>query len=140
MTMTLPRSIQLGEIPSVLRPILAEDCIRMEEIQYTGELAAPFKEQLQINCSGLNAFGAPREVEFMFDDGPLGHVWILVEAKELTELRQNLEKVFGSVVYETEVYAVFASGNVALCQSPPEILVAIPNLISEITGLRSGNQ
>lgn len=62
MTMILPRSIQLGEMPSVLRQILAEDCIRMEEIQYTGELAAPFKEQIQINCSGLNAFGAPREV------------------------------------------------------------------------------
>lgn len=140
MTMTLPRSIQLGEMPSALRPLLAEDCIRMEEIQYTGELAAPFKEQLQINCSGLNAFGAPREVEFMFNDGPLGHVWILVQAEELAEIRQNLEKVFGSVVYETEEYAVFASGNVALRQTPPEVLVATPNLITAITGFTSGNQ
>jgi len=138
--MTLPRSIQLGEMPSVLRPILAEDCMRMEEIQYTGELAAPFEEQLQINCSGLNAFGAPREVEFMFNDGPLGHVWILVQAEELTELRQDLEKAFGSVVYETEAYAVFASGNVALRQTPPEILIAIPSLITLITGFIPGNQ
>jgi hypothetical protein len=134
MTITLPRSIQLGEMPTVLRPLLAEDCIRMEEILYSGELAAPYGEQLQINCSGFNAFGAPREAEFMFNDGPLGHVWILVQAAELTELRQNLEKAFGSVVYETEAYAVFASGNVALRQSPPEILVAVPNLITEITG------
>lgn len=140
MAMTLPRSIQLGEMPSVLRPILAEDCIRMEEIQYTGELAAPFEEQLQINCSGLNAFGAPREVEFMFNDGPLGHVWILVEAEELTELRQNLEKAFGAVVHETEAYAVFAAGNVALRQTPPEILVATPDLMTEITGFTPSNQ
>ena len=136
--MTLPRSIQLGEMPSVLRPILAEDCIRMEEIEYTGELAAPFEEQLQINCSGLNAFGALREVEFMFDDGPLGHVWILVQAEELTELRQDLEKTFGAVIYETEAYAVFASGNIALRQTPPEILVAIPNLMTIITGFTLG--
>ena len=138
--MTLPRSIQLGKMPSVLQPILAEDCMRMEEIQYTGELAAPFEEQLQINCSGLNAFGAPREAEFMFDDGPLGHVWILVQAEELTELRQDLEKAFGAVVYETEAYAVFASGNVALRQTPPEILIAISSLITLITGFIPGNQ
>lgn len=76
----------------------------------------------------------------MFDDGPLGHVWVHVQAEELVELRQNLEKVFGPVVYETEAYAVFASGNIALRQTPPEILVATPNLISEITGFTSGNQ
>jgi len=138
--MTLPRSIQLGEMPSVLRPLLAEDCIQMEEIEYTGELAAPFKEQLQINCSGLKAFGALREVEFMFDDGPLGHVWILVDAEELPALRLDLEKAFGAVVYETEAYAVFASGNIALRQTPPEILVAIPALMTEITGFILGKQ
>jgi len=112
----------------------------MEEIQYTGELAAPFEEQLQINCSGLNAFGAPREVEFMFNDGPLGHVWILVQAEELIKLRQDLEKAFGSVVYETETCAVFAFGNVALCQTPPEILIAIPSLITLITGFTPDDQ
>ena len=134
MKMTLPRSIRLGEMPNVLRPILAEDCAKLEEIQYTGELAAPFEEQLQINCSGLHAFGAPREAEFMFNDGPLGHVWILVQEEELMELRRSLEKFFGPVVYETEAYAVFASGNMALRQTPPEILVATPTMIAEITG------
>jgi hypothetical protein len=110
----------------------------MEEIEYTGEPAAPFKEQLQINCSGLNAFGAPREAEFMFNDGPLGHVWILVQAEELTALRQDLEKTFGPVVYETGAYAVFASGNAALRRSPPEILVAEPAMMAEITGYTPG--
>lgn len=137
--MTLPRSIQLGEMPPVLRPLLAKDCIHTAEVQYTGELAAPFKEQLQINCSGLNAFGAPREAEFMFNDGPLGHVWILVQAEELIELRRNLEETFGPVVYETEAYAVFASGNVALRHTPPEILVATSDLITELTGFAPGN-
>lgn len=139
MTITLPRSIQLGEMPNVLRPLLAEDCTKLDEIQYTGELAAPFGEQLQINCSCLHAFGATREAEFMFNDGPLGHVWILVQAEELMELRRGLEKSFGPVVYETEAYVVFASGNIALRQTPPEILVATPNMIAEITGFVPDN-
>ena len=106
------------------------------ERQYEGAEAAPFTRQLQINCSGLQVLGAPREVEFLFNDGPLGHVWILVRGEELGELRRPLEKAFGPVVHTTDLYLVFASGTVALRNRPPEVLVATPALVSEITGWR----
>jgi hypothetical protein len=131
---TLPRTIHLGSMPSALRPLLAEDCSKTEELHYTGKMAAPFDDQVQINCSNLDVFGARRDVEFMFNDGPLGHVWILIRAEESSDLRRSLEEAFGPVVYETQSYAVFASGNVALRRDPPEVLVATPNLITEITG------
>lgn len=132
--MTLPRTIQLGKSLGTLKPLLSEDCSQMEELRYTGEMAAPFKDQIQINCLGLMAFGTRHKAEFMFNDGPLGHVWILVEAEELAEMRRILEESFGPVVYETASYAVFATGNVALRQDPPEVLIATPDLIKEITG------
>lgn len=130
----LPRTIQIGAFPESLRPLLAQDCVRTTERQYEGAQAAPFTRQLQINCSDLQVFGAPREVEFLFNDGPLGHVWILVRGEELGELRGQLERVFGPVVHETGLDLVFASGTVALRNRPPEVLVATPALVSDITG------
>ena len=120
--------------------MLADDCKQMEELHYTGEMAAPFEHQVQINCSELEAFGARRYVEFMFNDGPLGHVWIHIREDEVEKLREALTQTFGKVVYTTEIYYVFASGTVALCLHPTEILIATPVLITRLTGYPgSGN-
>jgi hypothetical protein len=85
-------------------------------------------------------WGVPRDAEFMFNDGPLGHVWILVRSEEIQEIRQFLENTFGEVVYTTELDLVFASGTVALRRRPPEILVATPALIADLTGYRPVDQ
>ena len=137
---SLPRAIQLGKSVEALRPLIEQDCHRTEELHYTGEMAAPFDEQVQVDCAGLEVFGARRNVEFMFDDGPLGHVWVHIRGAEVAELRGNLERTFGQVVYETEVDKVFASGTVALRLSPPEVLVATPDFLAELTGYREGNR
>ena len=133
----LPRTIQIGALPDLLRPVLAQDCSNTDEVFYKGAEAAPFTHQMQINCSGLLAFGKTRRAEFLFNDGPLGHVWIMVEPDELPGLRVLLEQSFGPVVYTSASYLVFASGTVALRTDPPEVLVATSKLISEITGWRT---
>jgi hypothetical protein len=92
------------------------------------------------SCSGLEVFGARRDVEFMFNDGPLGHVWVHIRSEEVAELQGTLEMTFGQVVYETEIDKVFASGTVALRLAPPEVLVATPDLISELTGYPGRNR
>ena len=138
--LTLPRTIQLGSTVESLRPLLAEDCSQTEELHYEGDVAAPFNQQVQINCTGLDVFGARRSAEFMFNDGPLGHVWIFIQAGEMVEIRRNLVRSFGQVVYETPDYAVFASGTVALRQEPREVLVATPKLITELTGYPGASQ
>lgn len=109
-------------------------------MHYAGEMAAPFSQQVQIDCMGLDVFGARRKAEFMFNDGPLGHVWVFIQAGEMVEIRHNLARAFGQVVYETPAYAVFASGTVALRQDPREVLVATPKLITELTGYPGGSR
>jgi hypothetical protein len=84
----------------------------------------------------LKVSGVRRDVEFMFNDGPLGHVWIHVRPEEISELRASLERTFGEVVHESAIDYVFACGTVALRLDPPEILVATPDLIAELTGYR----
>jgi len=136
----LPRTIQLGGTLESLHPLLAEDCSQTEVLHYAGELAAPFHQQVQVNCMGLDVFGARRKVEFMFNDGPLGHVWIFIQPAETVKIRRDLARAFGEVVYETPDYAVFASGTVALRQDPREVLVATPTLITELTGYPGGKR
>ncbi len=136
----LPRTFQLGGSADTLRPLIARDCEQTKELRHTGQMAAPFDEQVQIDCLGLEVFGARRKVEFMFNDGPLGHVWVHIRAEEATEIRGILEKAFGQVVYETEIDKIFASGTVALRLRPPEVLVATPVLIAELTGYRGDSR
>ncbi|MEN8143745.1 MAG: hypothetical protein ABFS14_02235 [Gemmatimonadota bacterium] len=133
----LPRTLVIGGSLEALLPLMIEDCERTQELHYTGEQAAPFTDQVQVNCWGLDILGGSRKVEFMFNDGPLGHVWILVEREELDDLRQSLARSFGEVVYETDLDAVLASGTVAVRTRPAEILVATPELISALTGFRA---
>lgn len=133
----LPRAIQIGQPAAALRGLLAEDCQGAEELHYTGEMAAPFTEQTQINCFGLEVLGARREVELMFNDGPLGHVWIHVGSEELEKVARILAAEFGPVVFSGDGYRVFERATVALRSDPPEVLVATRELIAEMTGYRA---
>ena len=129
-----PRTIQIGQPPSALRPYLEEDCDRFEESHYTGEMAAPFTDQIQIDCYGLEVLGAERKAELMFNDGPLGHVWILIEPQEIEAIERTLSAEFGPVAFSSDNDRVFASGTVAVRTDPPEILVATHELIRALTG------
>ena len=71
----------------------------------------------------------------MFNDGVLELAWILTEKSEAELLSAGLAERFGSVVYSNDEYKVFSSGDVALRAEPPEVLVATPELIRDITGL-----
>ena len=62
---SLPRTIQIGADLDALRTLLEEDCQETETLNYTGAMAAPFETQTQVNYSGLEIFGAARDVEFM---------------------------------------------------------------------------
>ena len=135
---SLHRAIRLGKSLETLRPVFEEGCAHLEEVRYTDEMAAPFDEQTQVNCSGLEILGARRDVEFLFNDGPLGHVWILIEPEEATSMLTTLEKIFGEVVYETEGDRVLPLGPWR-CAARPEILVGAPDIITALTGYRGGD-
>lgn len=131
-----PRAVALGRMLADLEPLFAQDCERTEVVHYTGKEAEPFTRQTQVNCHGLEVMGARRKAEFMFNDGPLGHVWIHITADEAPAIRRVLEDAFGPVVFSTSLDQVFESGTVALRASPPEVLVATPELIADLTGYR----
>lgn len=129
-----PRTFQVGAMPDALRPLLAADCDSLAEHHYTGAVAAPFTEQTQVDCLGLDVLGARRKVEFLFNDGPLGHLWVLLDSTEVGRIDSLLTGEFGPVVHRSPEYHVYRAGTVALRFAPPEVLVATPTLVAELTG------
>lgn len=130
-----PGGVSIGQNLERARPILESACKRTDEKRYTGAMAAPAKEvQTQIDCYELDAYGGQRKVEYMFNDGVLAFAWVLVEAEELATLEAKLSSVHGEVIYEKGGYRVFASGEIALRNTPPEILIASPEMMRDLTG------
>ncbi len=76
----------------------------------------------QVDCDGFAYFGAERMAEFVFADGALTHVWVLVDANELTSLQDVFETSYGAPEHDTEGFAAFTAHNAAIRRDIPEAL------------------
>jgi hypothetical protein len=128
-------SFKIGSTISEIRLLLADGCATKVEKNYTGQQAEPFTNQTQLNCHGLFVLGDYRKVEFMFNDGPLGHIWVLLSG-DTKLISQSMEELYGGVIHETKDYRVFKQGNVALRFQPPEILIADEGMMKRLTGVK----
>jgi len=119
------------------QPRIAAACTRIEALHYTGAEAAPAREeQTQLDCYGVNLYGAPRKVEFMFNDGTLAFLWILMEPSESERIRREIVSARGPSIYQNGGYEVFRGGEIAFRSDPRELLIANPAMMTEITGYR----
>ena len=86
------------------------------------ELPLATTSHVQIDCEGFAYFGAERMAEFVFADGALTHVWILVDAGELAALQTDFEAGFGTPDHETDSFVAFNDNNAAIRRDIPEAL------------------
>ena len=132
----MPAGLSLGATVGAARPLIAKACARTDESRHTGANAAPARdEQIQINCYEIDYAGGRRKAEFMFNDGSLAFVWVLIDSADMPMAKEFLEKRFGSVDRQIAGYQIYRSGTAALRRKPPEILIATPQMLKEITAL-----
>lgn len=86
------------------------------------ELPLATTSHIQVDCQGYDYFGDERLAEFVFADGALTHVWILVDAAELDALQSAFEAAFGSADAQTPGFAAFFSHRAAVRRDVPEAL------------------
>ena len=129
-----PILLEMNQPLDKAKPRIENACASTKVMEYTGAMAAPYGHQTQINCFDLAVLGKPRKVEFMFNEGNLEFLWILLESDELGAVKDKLKEVFGEVVFDNGNDRVFASGTIALRTEPAEILIGTSQLVSEITG------
>lgn len=101
---------------------------------YQGAEAAPYSEQVQIDCLGYRFAGAPRKLEFLVNEGSLGFYWILLEPGDLPSVRRAFVARFGEPTCTNELYMIFSEEGTALRSEPAEVLVALPAELNAITG------
>lgn len=77
---------------------------------------------VQVDCEGFAYFGEDRLAEFVFADGALTHVWILVEEDELDALQSAFTAVFGTPDREAPVFAAYFEARAAIRRDVPEAL------------------
>ncbi|MDH3338322.1 MAG: hypothetical protein OER22_15510 [Gammaproteobacteria bacterium] len=131
-----PALFDMNQSIDEARPRIEAACARTSVLQYTGAMAAPYEHQTQIDCFDLLVMGKPRKVEFMFNEGYLEFLWILLERAELDVVEAKFREVYGDVVFANGNYKVFADGAIALRSEPAEILIGTAELVQEITGYR----
>ena len=132
-----PGGVSIGQSLDSARPLIKDACAETSEQQYTGAMAAPAKEiQTQLNCNGLKVYEGKSKVEYMFNDGVLAFVWLMVEPEILASMELHLIAEYGEIAYENDNYRVFENGVVALRKDPPEILIASTEMMRGITKLQ----
>ncbi len=131
-----PGGVFIGQSLDEARPVIEAACTETSEQEYKGAMAAPAKEtQTQINCHGLTVYNGASKVEYMFNDGFLAFVWLMLEPEILASIELQLVAEYGDVAYGNDNYRVFKNGEVALRSDPPEILIASKEMMRGITGL-----
>ncbi|MEE2526102.1 hypothetical protein V0U79_06965 [Hyphobacterium sp. HN65] len=86
------------------------------------EMPLATTSHVQVDCQGYDYFGAERLAEFVFADGALTHVWVLVEESELDDLQSDFESAFGAPDARAPVFAAFFSARAAVRRDIPEAL------------------
>ncbi len=86
------------------------------------ELPLATTSHVQVDCDGYAYFGAGRLAEFVFADGALTHVWVLVEASDLDPLQARFEAEFGAPDAQAPVFAAFFADRAAVRRDVPEAL------------------
>lgn len=87
--------------------------------------------QVQLDCAGLDFFGAPRRAEFIVGDDAFEQAWVLVDAGERDRIVAALAAAHGAPTHVGVEFTAFADHGVAWRESPAEVLFYSPRQAAE---------
>lgn len=85
-------------------------------------------KQVQIDCDGLEYFGAPRWTEFVIADDRLQMAWVMVEAGDKDAIVAAMKAAYGEPSAMNESFIAFEGARTAWRNEPPEVLFYSPSL------------
>jgi len=123
LSLALPGSFVLGGDEADNAAPLAQMCESQERrVLDPDSLPLAQNSYVQIDCHGFAYLDAPRKAEFVFADGRLTHVWVLVNAEELDRLTQRFEQTHGAADVKAEDFTAWFSARTAVRRDIPEAL------------------
>jgi hypothetical protein len=112
-----------------VRTQLAPACAGGLEVRRFDPAELPgVQDHRQIDCRGFAFMGAPRTAEFVFAEGRLQLVWILMEAADEGRVTAGLREQFGAPAVDNPGVTAFPAGRAAWRKDKPEVLFYAPQL------------
>lgn len=119
----LSADIQLGADEAANAAAFANQCDSTDRrVLDPADMPVAEDSYVQVDCMGYAYLGAPRKAEFVFADGRLSHVWVLVEDSELPALQTEFEQAYGAADVDTPGFAAFYQARGAVRRDIPEAL------------------
>ncbi|WP_430431573.1 hypothetical protein [Oceanicaulis sp.] len=123
LTLPLEAGVTLGASEQTNAPALSRICERQTRRTLDpAQLPLAQSSHVQIDCQGYAFLGAPRLAEFVFADGSLTHVWILVEATELDTLEMQFAAAYGPADARAAEFSAWYEARTAVRKDVPEAL------------------
>lgn len=123
LSLALPGSFVLGGDEAANAPALAQMCDSQDRrVLDPASLPLAQDSYVQIDCQGFAYQGAERTAEFIFADGQLTHVWVLVEAAELDPLTADFTRAYGQADVVAEQFTAWFNARAAVRRDIPEAL------------------
>ncbi|WAT16919.1 hypothetical protein OZN62_08190 [Aurantiacibacter sp. MUD11] len=125
----LPDLVEWGGSAAAIEAALEGKCANGLTVR---DIDTPFlpdtEQQVQIDCDGLEHFGAPRWAEFVIGDDRLQMLWIMVDSEEEDSAIEAMRAAYGEPTAESEMFVAFADANTAWRTEPAEFLYYSPEL------------
>lgn len=115
----------IGEMREALVPHCTEG---LAERRFSPAELPGVQDHRQIDCQGFVFMGAPRTAEFVFAEGKLQMVWILMEASDAERVTAGLRGLFGAPAVDNPGVTAFPAGRAAWRKDKPEVLFYAPQL------------
>lgn len=125
-SVTRPETINFDESLAEAQQRLHKHCDSVEVRAIEPVEIPGISTQSQIDCEGFDMAGRKRLAEFVYGDGKLYFVWVLVEPEELDGIEKAMVKEYGSPKYVSTDFSAFTEERTALRKDVPEFLFYAP--------------
>ncbi len=121
MSVEKPSYIEFAAPLKAVEQKLLSKCDTVESYIIDPPQFASIEEQAQIDCTGLEFFGAKREAEFVFVDGALAIAHINISPGEVPAVENAFIQTFGTPTYSKDTVLAFKLQNAAVRNDPAQV-------------------
>lgn len=125
----LPEGFVWGASIAEIKANFADLCalIEVQAIDEVWLMTQPSRQD-QMNCYGFDLAGYPRKIEFVFGDGALEQIWLLLGPGDVARARAAYTQIYGAPIFENAQYIGFDNLDVIIRKDKSELLLGSPRL------------
>ncbi|MCC3859936.1 hypothetical protein [Pseudemcibacter aquimaris] len=127
-----PSTIDFDQDLNASRLSLKQICESIDEREFNPpEIPGTKESHVQLDCQGFMFEGQKRLAEFVFRDGKLALVWVLLDESVMDDMEVKMIKLLGEPSHVSAEFTAFSAKNAALIKEKTEVVFYAP-MMSEM--------